>query len=55
MKKLSIFAVTVIFSLFITNNLFANYPISVGPFLGLKAGVNAAGVPEGIKNGFTLI
>ncbi len=33
---------------------FANFPFSVGPFIGLKGGVNASGVPEGIQNGFTL-
>jgi hypothetical protein len=29
-----------------------NYPLSIGPFISLKGGVNAAGVPKGIKNGF---
>lgn len=31
-----------------------NYPISVGPFLTLKAGVNAASIPEGQKTGIAL-
>jgi hypothetical protein len=31
-----------------------NYPLSLGPYLGLKAGVNAASIPEGSKTGVGL-
>ena len=54
MKKFFLSILIVIAMLFLFNRKsFANYPISVGPYLGLKGGVNAAGVPQGIKNGFT--
>ncbi|MCL5991939.1 MAG: hypothetical protein M1419_07545 [Bacteroidetes bacterium] len=32
----------------------SNFPYSIGPFITLKGGVNAADVPQGIKNGFTI-
>lgn len=31
-----------------------NYPLSIGPYLSLKAGVNAASIPEGSKTGIGL-
>jgi len=31
-----------------------NYPYSVGPFITMKGGVNAASVPQGIQNGFAI-
>ncbi|MGA2297807.1 MAG: hypothetical protein ABSG15_09705 [FCB group bacterium] len=31
-----------------------NFPFGVGPFVTLKGGVNAASVPSGIKNDFTI-
>jgi len=53
MKKtfvsISILLFTFIFSV---GNIFGNYPISVGPYIGLKGGVNAADVPQGTYNGF---
>ena len=31
-----------------------NFPYSIGPFITLKGGVNAADVPQNFKNGFTM-
>lgn len=31
-----------------------NYPIGLGPYVGLKAGTNAASIPEGTKTGIAL-
>jgi hypothetical protein len=54
MKRTFITAITLlIISLFSYKSAFSNYPLSVGPFIGLKAGINAADIPYGYKNGFT--
>jgi hypothetical protein len=37
-----------------TTNETENFPMSVGPFLTGKAGVNTSDVPQGTKNGFTI-
>ncbi|MFC2131465.1 hypothetical protein ACFLSQ_08520 [Bacteroidota bacterium] len=53
MKRFFLSILIVIAMLFIFNQKsLANYPISVGPFIGLKGGVNAADIPWGSKNGF---
>lgn len=31
-----------------------NYPLSVGPYLGIRGGVNTTDPPEGIKNAFSI-
>lgn len=50
MKKVLLYFV---FSLILVNFSYAqsNYPISIGIELGYKAGINAADVPQGTKNG----
>ncbi len=45
-------SVIICFLTIFSGNLYSNYPISVGPYLGLKGGVNAADVPQGTYNGF---
>ena len=52
--KRAIIIISVIIGLLpiFNNNSYANYPISVGPYLGIKGGVNAADVPNGTYNGF---
>jgi hypothetical protein len=53
MKKLV--AVLPFLVLLAAQNMFAaNYPIGIGPFLMLKAGTNAASIPEGYKTGVVL-
>ncbi|MFH1050966.1 MAG: hypothetical protein V1779_08595 [bacterium] len=46
------FSVIICFLTIFSENLYSNYPISVGPYIGLKGGVNAADVPNGTYNGF---
>jgi hypothetical protein len=54
MKRRLIIILTILLSFVYGNFAHANWPVSVGPYLGLKGGVNASGVPQGIKNGFTI-
>jgi len=57
---MGIFALALITFLMLSNQLFSqdfeskNYPMSVGPEIGFKAGINAAEVPDGTKNGVSL-
>jgi hypothetical protein len=52
MKKFT-FLLTIVFILNISNAFSSdNFPMGVGPFVTLKGGVNAASVPNGIKNDF---
>ncbi|TAL69549.1 MAG: hypothetical protein EPN82_06875 [Bacteroidetes bacterium] len=44
----------IIFNYIPVNAKGANFPYSIGPFITLKGGVNAADVPDGMKNGFTI-
>ncbi|MBI5325152.1 MAG: hypothetical protein HZB41_07775 [Ignavibacteriae bacterium] len=51
--------IILLFGIIISNYLPANakgsnFPYSIGPFITLKGGVNAADVPDGRKNGFTV-
>ena len=56
MKKLNfvLYLALIIFSINNSEAKGNNFPYSVGPFITLKGGVNAASVPTGIKNGFTI-
>jgi hypothetical protein len=51
--------IILIFGIILFNNIpsnaeGANFPYSIGPFITLKGGVNAADVPDGMKNGFAI-
>lgn len=54
MKKITAIVPLMLFMVVSTLCAQRNYPVSVGPFLTLKAGVNAASIPTGRKTGVAL-